>query len=1114
MKRTNKLLSLLLTLAMIFSLFAPALAADETPAYVFPDVKGKIVILHTNDVHGADVAVKGTSIGTAGVVQLKKDIEAAGAKQVLLFSDGDAIMGKPLVSADKGKTAIDFMNAAGYDAMSVGNHELDFGLENLKELAKLAKFPILDANMTYQADGKTVLPANKIFEVDGVKIGVFGLSTPETMTKADASKMPGVTFAQSEALYKVAQTQVDELKAAGAQIIICLGHLGVDNESIPNRSVDLCAKVSGIDLFIDGHSHSTTEQIIKVIDNADKTNVLNGTKIVSTGTALANVGLVIYDPATKTLTDSLISAKEYSKVDEAVAKVINDRDAEVTAQYGSIKVGASEIDLNGTQTGGKGTAENTKADIIFPTGEGLRISETNLGDFSADAILWQARKVLGENKVDLAITNGGGIRKTLGKGDISMLDLLAVYPFGNTVATIQLTGAELLEALEASTQFTPVSASGGFPQVSGIKFTVDTSVEYVKGDLYPGSTYYAPKNPGSRVTINEVNGKPFDIKGTYVLATNDFTAKGGDTFGVFKRVGGWKDAGITLENALINYTTEALGGVVTAEQYGKPAGRTTITYKDVPVTSWYYTSAKHVMEQGIMTSTGAGAGFNANGTVTRATVIQTFYNMEGKPAVAESTFADASGKWYANAANWAASKGIVKGDDKGNFNGENIITRQELAIMLTNYMTFKKMTTLKASLSKVTDAANVASWAADGMGYAVGAGLIKGNNGAVNPTGTASRAELAQVLYNFSKLAPTVAEGTMPAAVSGKITSIEKYGNIVLDTMAINLYAAGYRAGDILSITVGDKVLEIPYGTNYSDVDTGSLIARDASGSSSPYMIVAINMGDFAKTYGCKVGDTVKFELKTAGGYLAEYEAHRVTRTNNRADYASDAVFANFREITLGNIAPGVLYRTSSPINPEIGRAAYANKLAAEAGIKTFINLADSKTEIEGFISGKDFASPYYKSAYEAGNVVALSMGVDFSAPEFQVKLKEGLEFMLANSGPYAIHCTEGKDRAGFTAILLESLMGATKDEIVADYMLSYENYYHVVKGTDQYNTIARIADGILCQIAGLEKGSDLSKVDLVKAATNYLTGMGLSGAQVNTLKTLLSTPIAASKAA
>ena len=183
MPQKTPFLSLVLVLAMVCSLFGAAFAAEEETAtpYVIPDVDGKVVILHTNDTHGADLDEEGTSFGMAGVAQLKKDFEAAGA-DVLLVSAGDSIMGKPLVSADQGKSAIEFMNAAGYDAMTVGNHELDFGIDNLKALAKDADFPILCADMTTEADGKTVFDSNKIFEIGGVKVGVFGLATPETLT--------------------------------------------------------------------------------------------------------------------------------------------------------------------------------------------------------------------------------------------------------------------------------------------------------------------------------------------------------------------------------------------------------------------------------------------------------------------------------------------------------------------------------------------------------------------------------------------------------------------------------------------------------------------------------------------------------------------------------------------------------------------------------------------------------------------------------------------------------------------------------------------------------------------------------------------------------------------
>ena len=765
-KRASKFLSLFLVLAMVCSLFGSAMAAEGetvTP-YEIPDVDGKIVILHTNDTHGADLAAEGTSFGMAGVAQLKKDFEAAGA-QVLLLSAGDSIQGKPLVSADQGKSAIAFMNAAGYDAMTVGNHELDYGLDNLKALAETAEFPILCADMTTEADGKTVFEANQIFELDGVKVGVFGLATPETLTKADPSKMVGITFPQTEDLYAVAQAQVDELTEAGADLIVCLGHLGVDAESTGNRSIDVCENVDGIDLFIDGHSHSTTADITTAVGD---TNVVNGTKIVSTGTALANVGVVIYDQEADTLTDELVSAAAYTKVDADVAKLVSDRDAAVKAAYGE-KIATTEVDLNGSRSGGAAIAYNTDAELTFPEGEGVRTCETNLGDFATDAILWQARQTLGEENVDAALTNGGGIREALAKGDISKLDLLAVFPFGNTVATIDVTGAQLLEALEAATCTTP-DAIGAFPQVSGIEFTINADVAYENGAQYPNSTYYAPANPGSRVTITSVNGQPFDAEATYTIATNDFTAKGGDTYGVFAAAGGWKDVGVALEDALINYTTEELGGKITAEQYGEPAGRISIINlpDDVISGTWYYEAVFYVLSNGIMN--GTGKGFEPNGTVTRGTVFQTLYNMAGKPEVTEAaSFTDVEGKWYADAAAWAEDEGLTSGTGTGLFNGDAAITRQELAKVFADYTASKNIVpTEDVDLSTYADAGVIPGWASESMETAVSLGILKGSNNRLNPAGTAVRSELAQILLNISALTPAYTEETVSIEVAAQ----------------------------------------------------------------------------------------------------------------------------------------------------------------------------------------------------------------------------------------------------------------------------------------------------------------------------------------------------------
>ena len=785
-KPASKFLSLVLVLAMVCSLFGAAFAAEEETAtpYVIPDVDGKVVILHTNDTHGADLDEEGTSFGMAGVAQLKKDFEAAGA-DVLLVSAGDSIMGKPLVSADQGKSAIEFMNAAGYDAMTVGNHELDFGIDNLKALAKDADFPILCADMTTEADGKTVFDSNKIFEIGGVKVGVFGLATPETLTKADASKMPGITFPQTDKLYAVAQAQVDELNKAGADLIVCLGHLGIDDESIGNRSIDVCEHVNGIDLFIDGHSHSTTADIIAKVGD---TNVVNGAKIVSTGTALANVGVVIYDQETGTLTDELVPAASYTKTDADVAKLVDDRNTAVDKVYGE-KIATTEVDLNGSRSGGAATDPVTKAEMTFPEGEGVRTTETNLGDFAADAILWQARQTLGEENVDAALTNGGGIREALAKGDISKKSLLAVFPFGNTVATIDVTGAQLLEALEAATCTTP-EAIGAFPQVSGIEFTLNTGVPYVNGTQYANSTYYAPANPGSRVTISTVNGEAFDPAATYTIATNDFTAKGGDTYGVFKIAGGWKDVGVSLEDALINYTTEELDGTITAEQYGEPAGRITIVDEpanypaDLETGSWYYNAAVYALDNGIMN--GTNKGFEPTGTVTRATVYQTLYNMEGKPAVEKATVTGTEGEWYANAINWAASAGLFEGTEYGT---DTVITRSGIATIIADYASYKGITvdTSGMAMKEAPDYDSIPAADLEGMTFCYYGKVMTGDQkGNLNPNGQLTRAEFAQVLKNFSVLKPTYVETvvSIPVAAQDGIPAHEIPATLTLPVSA------------------------------------------------------------------------------------------------------------------------------------------------------------------------------------------------------------------------------------------------------------------------------------------------------------------------------------------
>ena len=357
--------------------------------------------------------------------------------------------------------------------------------------------------------------------------------------------------------------------------------------------------------------------------------------------------------------------------------------------------------------------------------------------------------------------------------------------------------------------------------------------------------------------------------------------------------------------------------------------------------------------------------------------------------------------------------------------------------------------------------------------------------------------------------------------LDSSVKDIQKYGNLVLSITKSDMDSIGAEYGDVFTVDLGDQVLEAPYCTSYSDVEIGDLVLRnDGDG-----IILAINMGDFASSYGIatkvsnpdktyqwvfeegkKLEDiTLSLILTGKGEYRDQYLIHQLSRTNEREDYSSDAIFANFREIVGGNLGSGALFRSSSPVNNEIGRAKYADELMSLNNIKSVMNLADSRETIEGYFKEEDFASPYYKSLYENGQVIALNMGVSFKTREFQNGLVEGLTFLSKNEGPYLVHCNEGKDRAGFTSALLSALMGLTYDEIASDYMTSYENYYHVEKGTEQYEAVKRSnIDSMLSFIAGVET-KDLENVDLAGKAEEFLIAIGMEKSDIDTLKSKLS---------
>ena len=620
---------ILAILALVFAcLWGTAFAADFS----------HLVILHTNDTHGYDQRADGVN-GMATVAALKEDYEAKGY-EVLLVDAGDAIQDNNLVNFSKGKTAIDFMNAVGYDAMTLGNHEFDYGYTQLKDNMTKAKFKVLCADV-FNADGTPIFDANYTYTTkSGVKVGFFGMETPETQTKANPTKIKGLTFATNDAFTKAAADQVEALK--DADVVICLAHLGVDGESKPYRSTDLYAAVKGIDFIIDGHSHTVM------------TKGENGEPIQSTGTAFANIGVIVIDDATKKIeSNSLFEIKEDTAKDATVAAAAQKIIDRIDKEYGAV-FAKSEVVLNGAKA---------------PNGN--RDSETNNGDLITDAMVWKILQDKESLTVDadhvVAVTNGGGIRKAINPGDVTKKSINEVLPFGNTVVTIYITGAELLEALEASTYCTP-DAIGGFPQVSGINYTISTAVAYdANAETYPASTYYGPKSI-NRVTINSINGKEFKADDTYAVITNDFCGGGGDTYYAFAAATAKFDTGIPLDEVVMEYITAELKGVI-GKQYAEPQGRILMNpFKDVKTSAWYGSYVIDLYNDGIINGTSATT-YAPNDTLTWAAALKLLLVSHGDLKAADATGAD----WSKNTIAKAAELGLVAAD----LDGAKAISRLE-----------------------------------------------------------------------------------------------------------------------------------------------------------------------------------------------------------------------------------------------------------------------------------------------------------------------------------------------------------------------------------------------------------------------------------------------------
>lgn len=503
-----------------------------------------LTIAHTNDMHGFFVEGKYDGMGVAKITTIVNELEEAN-KNFLLLDGGDATQGNNLVTLSKGKNAIEVMNAMSYDAMAAGNHEFDYSKERLTELANMAKFPMLAANIFNQdiytvqkgdvlwkiakkyglswkevAEYNALKNPNLIFpnqklkvmgddassfltkyiikEMDGIKVGIFGLSTPETIYMSHPKNTEGLTFKDP---VETAKEMVKELEGK-VDVIVALSHLGLEGDQ---TSENVAKNVEGIDVIIDGHSHTELAE----------GKVVNGTLIAQAGEKTKDLGIIqlaFKDGVVIEKRATLFTKSEAANVDKD--STINDIIEKVKAENEKIEaevVANSPVVLDGERAN-------------------VRTGETNLGNLITEAML-------DVSNADVALANGGGIRASIDEGEVTKGEVLTVLPFGNAVQVIKVTGADIKAAMENGISDYP-EAKGAFPHIAGMTVTFDPS-----------------KEAGNRVVEIKVAGEALDMEKEYTLVTSDFLAAGGDGYDMFdgKPVVGEYNA---LDEVLIQFIQE------------------------------------------------------------------------------------------------------------------------------------------------------------------------------------------------------------------------------------------------------------------------------------------------------------------------------------------------------------------------------------------------------------------------------------------------------------------------------------------------------------------------------------------------------------------------------
>ena len=567
MAQMKKGLILLMILAMVLSAVAcgakgTAQPDDPAPQPAEPaepaapiEKNGEVYILYTSDIHcGID---KG--FGLAGLQQVRDTLEAQGYTTILV-DDGDAIQGEPIGTLSEGEAMIELMNALHYDVAIPGNHEFDYGADRFLELVEVAEFPYISCNFNHL--GELLFDRYVLVEAAGLKIAFVGITTPKTIGDSSPAHFQNEAgefvygFLQDktgESLYAAVQSAVDDARAEGADLVYVMGHCGLEDDCRPWTYADIIEHTLGIDIFFDGHSHDTEQVEMKNRDGEIVARSACGTKLSCIGYSHISAEGEVLETGIWSWTNK-VSAPALLGIDNAVGAKVSEAQAALADQLGWV-VAYTPYQL---------TINDPEA--VDSSGNPIRMvrrAETNLGDLCADAFRDQGQ-------ADIAFVNGGGVRVDIEKGDITYGDILSVAPFGNSLCVIEVTGQQVLDALEWGVRSVP-NQNGSFPQVSGLSFEVDVSIE---SPCIADEDDMLVSIEGERRVKNVlVGGEPIDPEKTHTLAGHDYMLlQIADGYTMFRDAPVLQNK-VKIDNqVMIDYIRDTLGGVI-GEEYADPYGQ-------------------------------------------------------------------------------------------------------------------------------------------------------------------------------------------------------------------------------------------------------------------------------------------------------------------------------------------------------------------------------------------------------------------------------------------------------------------------------------------------------------------------------------------------------------